>query len=153
MFKNLVVALDGSPCADRAFEMALQLAKAEGCALSICSVAYTSALYGSPQLVERAFAEIHQEARRVVGEATSKAQTGGIKAQGCMLEGEPVHQIVNYAKKVHADAIVIGTHGRSGLKRFLMGSVAEGVLRSAPMPVLTVRAEARLAPLTSEAVS
>lgn len=153
MFKNLVVAVDGSPSADRALDLALQLAKAEGCALDICSVAHTSALYGSPQSVERAYAEIHEEARRVVDAAVLRANKDGIAAQGRVFEGEPVYQIVTYARKINADAIVIGTHGRSGVNRLLMGSVAEGVLRSAPMPVLTVRTEARLAPLTSESAS
>jgi nucleotide-binding universal stress UspA family protein len=153
MFKNIVVALDGSPSADHAFELASQLAKVEGCALSICSVAHTSVLYGSPQFVERAFADIHAEARRVVYEAIAKANRAGIAVQGCVLEGEPVHEIVTFAKRIKADAIVIGTHARSGLTRLFMGSVAEGVLRRAPMPVLTVRAEAQLVPLAAEAAS
>jgi nucleotide-binding universal stress UspA family protein len=153
MFNNVVVASDGSPCGDRAFELALQLAKAEGCTLSICSVAHTSILYGSPQLVQHIYSEIHQEARRVVDEATARAKEAGIKAAGSVLAGEPADEIVAYAKRISADAIVTGTHGRSGLKRFLMGSVAEGVLRSAPMPVLTVRDDACLAPLTTEAAS
>jgi nucleotide-binding universal stress UspA family protein len=153
MFKRIVVALDGSACADHAFELALQLAKLEGCALAVCSAAYTSVLYGSPQLIQRAYADIHREARRIVEEASLKAKTAGVDVKGAILEGEPVRQIVSYAKKIKADAIVIGTHGRSGLKRLFMGSVAEGVLRSAPMPVLTVRAEAQLASLASEAAS
>jgi nucleotide-binding universal stress UspA family protein len=153
MLKKLVAAVDGSPCGDHALELALRLAKVEGSSLIVCSAAYATTLYGSPGLVERVVAEIHEDARRIVDEALAKAQTAGIPAQGQVLEGEPVHQIVAYATKVKADAIVIGTHGRSGLNRFLMGSVAEGVLRSAPMPVLTVRAEARLAPLASEAAS
>jgi nucleotide-binding universal stress UspA family protein len=150
MFKNLVVAVDGSPCSNRAFEMALQLAKAEGSTLSICSVAYRSGLDGSRKSAERAFAEMHEEAGRIVNDTTSRAKKAGIKAQGQVFEGEPVHQIVGYAKNTKAVAIVIGTHGRSGLKRFLVGSVAEGVLRSAPMPVLAVRTEARIASFGAE---
>jgi len=149
----MLVAVDGSPCADRALELALRLAKAESSTLVLCSVAYTSVLYGSPELVRRAFAEIHEEARRVVADGVSRARKSGITAQGCTLEGEPVHQIVAYAKRIKADAIVMGTHGRSGMRRLFMGSVAERVLRSAPMPVLTVRAEATLAPLASDTAS
>jgi nucleotide-binding universal stress UspA family protein len=59
--------------------------------------------------------------------------------------GDPVYEIIGYAQKQRADAIVMGTHGRSGLKRLFMGSVAEGVLRCSPVPVLTVREEAKLA--------
>lgn len=52
------------------------------------------------------------------------------------------HAIVDYAKEVHADVIVVGTHGRSGMSRLLMGSVAEHVMRRAPCPVLVVRPSA-----------
>ena len=51
----------------------------------------------------------------------------------------PAQVICEYAKEVHADLIIVGTHGRSGVSRFLMGSVAEHVVRSAPCPVLVVR--------------
>ena len=53
-------------------------------------------------------------------------------------EGEPMHEIVDLARTSGADLIVMGTHGRSGLKRLVLGSVAEGVLRRTPCPVLTV---------------
>jgi universal stress protein A len=52
---------------------------------------------------------------------------------------DPRHAVVDVAKEVKADLVVIGTHGRKGLKRALMGSVAESVVRFAPCPVLTVR--------------
>jgi nucleotide-binding universal stress UspA family protein len=156
MFETLVVALDGSACADHALDLARQLARAGGSRLALCSVADPSPLYGSLQpssLVERTLEEIQRQARRIVDDALARARAEGIAAEGAVLEGEPVYEIVSYAKRVGADAIVIGTHGRSGLPRLFMGSVAEGVLRSAAIPVLTVRAQARLAPLKVEAAS
>lgn len=156
MFENLVVALDGSACADRAFELALRLATAEGSKLVICSVADPSPLYGTLEpmvIVERALDQIRDNARHVVDEAVAKARAAGLGAEGCVLEGDPALEIVRYADASGADAIVIGTHGRSGLQRLFMGSVAEGVLRSASTPVLTVRAESRLPQLASEAAS
>ena len=51
----------------------------------------------------------------------------------------PAQEIVEYAREIHADVVVIGTHGRSGVSRLLMGSVAENVVRNAPCPVLVVR--------------
>ena len=56
--------------------------------------------------------------------------------------GDPRDMILQTAKEIHADLIVIGTHGRRGISRFLLGSVAEAIVRSAPCPVLTVRAKA-----------
>jgi len=149
MFTKLVVALDGSECADHALELALTLAKAGGGKLAICSVADPAPLYGSLEpaaMAEHALLEINRNAERIVDEGTAKAAAVGVAAQGKVLEGEPVREIVKHAAAEHADAIVIGTHGRSGLTRLLMGSIAEGVLRSASMPVLTVRREAQIAP-------
>lgn len=56
-----------------------------------------------------------------------------------MIEGEPAVEIMRVAKEMNCDLIVLGTHGRSGLERFFMGSVAEEVMRHAPCPVMTVR--------------
>ncbi len=147
MFASLVVALDGSECAHRAFDLALHIAKAEGSKLSICSVADPSAIYGTLEplvIVERALDQIHDNAQRVVDEAAAKAAAAGVPAQGCVLEGDPAYEIVLYAGKIGADAIVIGTHGRSGLRRLLMGSVAEGVLRHSTAPVIVAREGARV---------
>jgi universal stress protein A len=55
-------------------------------------------------------------------------------------EGDPAEMILRVAEEVHADLIVMGTHGRTGLSRLLMGSVAEQVVRRAPCPVLTMKA-------------
>ena len=63
----------------------------------------------------------------------------GVKARSLLLEGAAADQIVRAARKHHADVIVMGTHGRSGLSRFLLGSVAQRVLPLAPCAVLTVR--------------
>ena len=63
----------------------------------------------------------------------------GIKASWRLQVGVPFEEIVRVAKEEHADMIVMGAHGRSGLNRVLLGSVAERVIRLAPCPVLTVR--------------
>jgi universal stress protein A len=56
-----------------------------------------------------------------------------------LLEGEPAREVVQFAEREHVDLIVLGTHGRTGLARVLMGSVAENVVRRAPCPVLVVK--------------
>lgn len=147
MLKNFVVALDGSECALHALDFALLLAKGTSSKISICSVADLSSAYGtgSPTTIEKAVARIRAHAQGVVDEALAKANQRGAAAAGVVLEGEPAFEIVGYAKVIGADGIVAGTHGRSGLKRLFMGSVAEGVLRTASVPVFTVRAEARVA--------
>ena len=68
-----------------------------------------------------------------------KARRAGARARGLLMEGTPAEQIVLAAKSERADLIVMGTHGRTGLARLFLGSVAERVVSAAPCPVLTVR--------------
>jgi nucleotide-binding universal stress UspA family protein len=142
MLKNLVVALDGSPVSELALEFGLSMAKAENGTLSICSVADPRLAYGASAptpLLETMLEEIRSGAQRIVNEATAKAKAAGVPVQEATPSGEPVFEIVRYAESVKADAIIVGTHARSGIDRLLMGSVAEGVLRTATIPVLVVR--------------
>ena len=77
-------------------------------------------------------------ARRAGGTAVEK---GGLKAQGIVEEGDPRSTIIKHATKWGANLIVAGSHGRKGLDRFLMGSVAEFIVRHAPCSVEIVRAK------------
>jgi nucleotide-binding universal stress UspA family protein len=154
MLKNLLVALDGSACAEHAFDLALLLAKAESSEITACSVADPRQTYGvgAPTMIENELLQIDLYARKIVDEALAKAREAGVSTTGAVLEGVPALEILRYAKEIGAGAIILGTHRRSGLKRLFMGSVAEGVLRASEIPVITVRMEATLAPLTAEAV-
>ena len=117
MFENLVVALDGSPCSARALDAALRVATLERSRLAVCSVADPALLAVSVEplvIVERALEQIHNSAQRVVDEAVAKAAEVGIP-QGCVLEGSPAKEIVKFAERTRADAVVLGTHGRSGV--------------------------------------
>jgi universal stress protein A len=74
-----------------------------------------------------------------LGAALDAAQIGSRVTPAVRVSPSPARVICDYAKQIHADLIVIGTHGRQGVSRVLMGSVAEQVVRSAPCPVLVVR--------------
>jgi nucleotide-binding universal stress UspA family protein len=148
MFNNFVVALDGSAGSGRALDVALRLARIEGSKLAVCSVAAPLPIYptSAPDVIaEAALAELRDQAQRIVDDAASKARAAGITAEGSVLIGDPIYEIVAFATKRAADAIVMGTHGRSGIQRLFLGSVAEGVLRSSALPIVTVRDEARIA--------
>jgi nucleotide-binding universal stress UspA family protein len=144
VFKNIVVALNDSACAMQAFELALTLAQREGTTVTVCTVVDPkSAIWTSASLAaERALAQAEESARRIVADAVEKAQGAGFVIEGNVRAGDPAEQIVAYAIESRADAIVMGTHGWSGIKSFVMGSVAESVLRSAPCPVVVVRDQA-----------
>jgi nucleotide-binding universal stress UspA family protein len=73
-----------------------------------------------------------------------------IRVEHLYREGDPAGEILCAAEECHADLIVMGTHGRSGISRLLLGSVAEAVLRKAPCPVLTIKEPSRVAAKASE---
>jgi nucleotide-binding universal stress UspA family protein len=88
-----------------------------------------------PSLID----EQRREARRMLTAAAERAVARGLRARVLVEQGSPYGVIVDTAKRVRADAIVMSTHGRTGVKRALIGSVAETVIHHAPCPVLTVR--------------
>lgn len=126
----------------RAFELALTLANVAGSRVAVCSVVYPkSAMWmgASNPSGELALAHAERQAAGILSAAVASARKAGLDVEGRTLSGDPADEIVAYAAATDADAIVMGTHGRSGIKHFVMGSVAEQVLRSAFCPVVVVR--------------
>lgn len=142
-FKKILVALDSSACAESAFVTATKLAKAEGATLTICTVldpvGVASANAPAPP-TDAALDNARKAAERAVADAVTRARATGLTAEPLLLEGEPAYELVNRAKRERYDAIVMGTHGRSGVKRLLLGSVAEAVLHASDIPVVIVHA-------------
>jgi len=142
MFKRIVVALDGSECAHRALAVALQLAQASQARLGVCSVVDPILVAGtappSPAM-DAAFLEMEKAAQTFVSEAVERARQEGLEATGSVRAGVPAFELRKYAREFEADLIVMGTHGRRGFAHFLMGSVAEAILRESAIPVLVVR--------------
>jgi nucleotide-binding universal stress UspA family protein len=83
--------------------------------------------------------EADEQARRVVGKAMAVAEVRDVSAQGRVVHGDPIVALIGGAQSEAADLIVVGSHGRRGLQHFFLGSVAEHVVRGAPVPVLVVR--------------
>ena len=142
---RILHATDFSPASRAAFAKAISLAKANKSELVIAHVlapilpvvgdgAYVSPeVYTSMEEASRKYGQKHLNA------LVTRAKAAGVRARGILMDG-PVHdRIVAAARKVKADMIVIGTHGRSGLARFVLGSVASRVVSLARCPVLTVR--------------
>jgi len=142
MFKKIAVALDGSQCADEALDVALKLARSESAELAVCSVIDPLVIAGTTPpspAVDQIIAARETESRHLVEEAVEKAHRAGIEAEGETRMGPPFDEILQFSKRHGVDAIVMGTHGRTGLKRLFLGSVAEYVLRAATCPVIVVR--------------
>jgi nucleotide-binding universal stress UspA family protein len=135
---------DFSECATQAEKLAVRLARDSQGELVLAQVLVETPLYGEGLLNVREAQKVY-DAQRKWAEETLEARAGqirrehGIKVRWTLPVGVPFEEIVRVAADEHADMIVMGTHGRSGLNRLLLGSVAERVIRLAPCPVVTVR--------------
>lgn len=138
MYDRLLVPTDGSPGMERVVAHAAALAEVHGATLELVYVVNSSAVANLPmesswEGVAKMLREEGENALEAAAERTS------VDAERTMLEGNPAREIVQYAKGSGADLICMGTHGRGGLNRLLLGSVAERVVRASEVPVLTVR--------------
>ena len=146
MYQRILAAVDDSTTSNLALKEAIGLAKDQHAILRIVYVVDEISLYGDAQFVdpseiEKAWIKTGHE---ILAKAQSLARSAGIDAEVKLLETENIGErmadaIVAEAKGWPADLVVAGTHGRSGLNHLLMGSVAEGIVRSSPVPILLVR--------------
>lgn len=137
-FETVLVPTDGSETATAAADHAIQIAAMTTASLHIVHVinlVAASGEYGSGPILE-ALREAGQEAVDNVVERAKEADIQSVEAS--ILSGAPSQAIVDYATNRDVDLIVMGTHGRSGLDRFLIGSVTEKIVRLADIPVLSV---------------
>ncbi len=137
-FNKILVSTDGSEYSRRATAKALDFAEAYGSALDVVSIVeIASEIYSiAPQVVEQKV----QQTEEFVAGIRKQAEARGIKAAGFVRDGESAYNIINeLAKQEQVGLIVVGSHGRTGLKRFLMGSTAERVIAQASCPVLVVK--------------
>ena len=91
---------------------------------------------------EAVWKALREEAKALVTKVTEGLRRSGLNATTALAEGDPKSQIIDVASDWHADLIVLGSHGRKGLNRFLMGSVSEAVVRHAPCSVEIIRTPA-----------
>jgi len=95
--------------------------------------------YVSPKVYEDIESAARAQAQKQLNALVTKAKKAGVRVKGVLAEGVPHEQIVRAARSKRADLVVIGTHGRTGLAKFFLGSVAGRVISLARCPVLTVR--------------
>lgn len=156
MFKRLLVPLDGSRFGSRALQYATEVAQhfdAEVVLIQVVKpatpVATTTGIdagMGSPAVAEIAMQAALEEdkrnstrAKRYLSGKIRGMKPRDIKGSYQVVVGDPAQSIMSFAQKEHIDLIVMTTHGKSGLKRAFMGSVADAVIRESGKPVLVVR--------------
>jgi nucleotide-binding universal stress UspA family protein len=143
--RRILYATDFSPASRPAFSRAVELARANRAQLIALHVMtppilYTPDGYALPQTYDRLLADMRAAAQKQLDRLVAGAKARGVRARGLLLEGVAHDRIVRAARPARADLLVIGTHGRTGLARLFLGSVASRVIATATCPVLSVRA-------------
>ena len=149
MYKKILVPIDGSGSAKRGLGEAIKLARHLGAQLRLIHVVdafvVTPTLEGGPY-VDEIRASLRAHGAKLLKRAEALANKQGITSDSVLLEivggSAAADVIVAQARKWHADLIVIGTHGRRGIRRLIMGSDAELIVRTSPVPVLIIRSRA-----------
>jgi nucleotide-binding universal stress UspA family protein len=145
LFRRILVAIDGSRTSNMALRAAIKLAKDQQSDLRIVFVVDQFALAAeAPEQSTEYQVEERRAGDLVLKRAAALAHKAGIEAETVRLEVQTLHdriadEISRNARKWRADVIVIGSHGRRGLSRLFMGSVAESLARIASAPVLLIR--------------
>lgn len=141
---KVLVAFDGSPVAKHALREALTLVKAfrEPPELHVAAVAdYVVAPAGLGKAPDGAPDLLAQEAQTALAIAAEIAHAQGVPAETRVLRGHVAAEVLRYADEIGAGLIVLGTHGRKGLARAVLGSACEQVVRESPIPVVTVHGD------------
>jgi nucleotide-binding universal stress UspA family protein len=150
MFKRILVPIDGSKVAALGLDMAIKLARDQEAKLYILHVTDIRAVtqnvamggVGMEQLLE----SMRADGRKILALAEAQAKKRKVTPKVIYADTtvrDVADVIVSQAKKIRADLVVLGTHGRRGFSRLVMGSDAEGVVRNAPAPIMLVRPRGR----------
>ena len=141
-FKKIICALDLSQHSALVAEYATAMAKAFDAEITVVYAAPALTQYVGfhvpPSSIENFVGEIIAGAEKTMQEFVEE-HFKGVKASGIVVNGYAAEEILNMVQKVNADVIIMGTHGRKGIDRILFGSVAEKVVKSSPIPVMTIR--------------
>jgi Universal stress protein UspA and related nucleotide-binding proteins len=141
VYTDILVPTDGSTASATAVEHAIDLASHYDATLHVLYVVDVtgySALEVGADVVANA---LEEEGEDAVGDVISAAEAKDIATVSMIEHGTPHRAIIDYATAEAVDLVVMGTHGRTGVGRFLLGSVTERVVRTSPVPVLTVRGD------------
>ncbi len=139
MYSRILVPLDGSTPAEAILPDVLELATLHRAEVMLLRVALAHRFPG----VNQTDAQVHavEEAETYLADVERRVAAGGIKVSRAVRYGQAAEEILDHAQSRSADLIAMSTHGRSGIRRWVLGSVAEAVLRAAPVPVLLLCAK------------
>lgn len=139
MYDEILVPTDGSPASEAAIDHAVDLASTYGArlhALYVVDAAAFSSVEAGTELVAEA---LETEGQEAVSRVEDRATAAGVAVVTSVQSGSAHRSILGYVEDNDVDLVVMGTHGRQGVERFLLGSVTERVVRTADVPVMTIK--------------
>ena len=156
MYQRILVPIDGSPTSDQGLDEAIALARVTGGSIRLLHVldelVFTTGFETGASYVRDVLPALRQGSERILAAARERVSAGSVAVDTLTIEclaRRPCDVIVEAAAQWPADLIVIGTHGRRGVDRMMLGSDAEQVARMAPVPVLLVRSAGKASPNSS----
>ena len=141
MYETILAPVDGSAPSDAAADHAIELARDAGATLSVVSVVDVGSLSAAKLDSEALLDGYEAEAERNVEAVADRAREAGVAVETAVLRGTPYRSILDRIDAVDADLVVLGSRGRGGIARALLGSTTDRVLRLSPIPVLVLPGE------------
>lgn len=139
LIKKVLVLTDGSQNSRSALRYAVQICHNFGASLHLLSVIEDMPAYATLEVGSEFISKVQEAIKGEVVSCSGYCETSGIACNGEIRHGVPYEEIINYAKEIDADLIVMATHGHTGLSHILLGSVTEKVMRHAHCPVMVTR--------------
>ncbi len=143
MYKRILVPLDGSKTAEGVLSHAKALAYSEGAEIVLLTVAANPALefvFSDPAMASRAIEEQETKSKQYMAEMEKQLKSSGFQVSSLLRVGPVADVILHVADELQVDVIAMSTHGRTGPARWLLGSVADRVVRASQVPVMLIRA-------------
>jgi nucleotide-binding universal stress UspA family protein len=131
MFQRILIPSDGSKCSLKAEDVAISIAQKFDSHLMVVHII--------DEKLINPFEVLEEEGNKILDEAALKAREHKMEAEKILIVGNPVHDMVKITEKTRADLLIIGTHGKSGISKILMGSVAENAMKHVKIPILLVK--------------
>lgn len=142
IYKKILVALDGSALSEAALPHAQALANAEESQIFLLRVSVDPAAefsFSDPSIADSIVQEMEAETLAYMQSVRGKLQKAGFRTSFLIREGAIAENILSTAAEIQADVIVMSTHGRSGIKRWMLGSIADRVVAHSDIPVMLIR--------------
>jgi len=140
-YRPIVIATDGSEDTQRAISYGIEIAKLTGATVYALHVVDTRSTISESWTIDKNlfYDMMMSEGEKILSKIKKIGEDSGIEIKGVLLRGDPSNEIINFAENNKMSLIVMGTLGKTGFDKFLLGSVAEKVVRSSKVPVMVVR--------------